>query len=162
MSSVEKPFDKVRRKLVAARVEFMGQLAKFSSEELARTPVDEDEWTPLQIANHLYIADGLALEAFQKIQNEDDPFIEDLGEETPRRTRAAEPPASLDAVLGGMAARREEIFQYLSELSDDAWERPLRYASFGPLKFYQLVNILPTHEKMHAQQLADIKAAAGA
>ena len=162
MSSVENPFDKVRRKMVAARVEFMGQLAKFSNEELTRNPTGEDEWTPLQLAYHLYIADGLALEVLQKIQNEHNPEIEDLAEETPRRTREADMPTSLDAVLGGMVARREEIFQYLSELPDDAWERPLRYSSLGPLKFYQIVNILVTHEKTHAQQLADIKAAAGA
>ena len=122
MSTVENPFDKVHRKMVAARIEFMGQLAKFSNEELTRNPVGEDEWTPLQLAYHLYVADGLALETMQKIQDEDNPLIEDLGEETPRRTREAEPPTSLDAVLAGMAARREELFQYLSELPDDAWK----------------------------------------
>jgi hypothetical protein len=162
MASVENPFDKVRRKMVAARLEFMGQLAKFSSEELAHNPAGEDEWTPLQLAYHLYVADGLALEVLQKIQNEDNPLIEDLAEESPRRTREAEPPTSLDAVLGGMVARREELFQYLSEIPDDAWERPLRHPTFGPLKFYQVVNILPAHDKLHAQQLADIKAAAEA
>jgi hypothetical protein len=162
MSTVENPFDKVRRKMVAARIEFMGQLAKFSNEELTRNPAGEDEWTPLQLAYHLYIADGLALETMQKIQDEDNPLVEDLGEETPRRTREAEPPNSLDAVLAGMAARREEIFQYLSELPEDAWERPLRHPAFGQIKFYQVVNVLPTHEKTHTQQLADIKAATGA
>ena len=162
MATVENPFDKVRRKLVAARIEFIGQLAKFNSEELERNPAGEDEWTPLRIAYHLYIADGLALEILQKIQNEDNPLVEDLNEETPRRTREAEAPASLDAVMGGMAARREEIFQYLSELPDDAWERPARHPTFGQIKFYQAVNILPAHEKIHAQQLADIKAAAEA
>ncbi len=160
MTSVENPFDKVRRKMVAARLEFMGQLAKFSSEELARNPAGEDEWTPLQLAYHLYVADGLALEVLQQIQSEDNPLVEDLAEETPRRTREAEPPTSLDAVLGGMVARREEIFQYLSELPDNAWERPLRHPTFGPLKFYQIVNVLPAHDKLHAQQLAGIKAAA--
>ena len=104
MSTVENPFDKVRRKMVTARIEFMGQLAKFSNEELTRNPVGENEWTPLQLAYHLYIADGLALETMQKIQDEDNPLIEDLGEETPRRTREAEPPNSLDAVLAGMGA----------------------------------------------------------
>ena len=162
MSSVENPFDKVRRKMVAARIEFMGQLAKFSSEELARNPTGEDEWTPLQLAYHLYVADGVALETLQKIQNEDNPLIEDLAQESPRRTRESEPPASLDAVMGGLVARREELFQYLSDLPDDAWERPLRYSTLGPLKFYQVVNILPAHDKLHAQQLAEIKAAAEA
>ena len=58
-----------------------------------------------------------------------------------------------------MAARREEVFQYLSELPVDAWERPFRHPNWGQLKFYQMVNILPQHDKLHAQQLADIKAA---
>lgn len=162
MATIENPFEKVRGKMVAARIEFMGQLAKFNSEELARNPAGEDEWTPLQLAHHLYIADGLALETMQQIQSEDNPLISDLGEETPRRTREAEQPTTLDAVLGGMAARREELFQYLSELPDDAWERPLRHPTFGQIKFYQVVNIVAAHEKMHAQQLADIKTAAGA
>src|SRR5438105_13090072 len=108
MASVENPFDKVRRKMVAARVEFIGQLAKFSNEELTQPPADGTEWPPLQLANHLYIADGLALEQMQLIQNEDNPLVTATEEETPRLTRAAEAPASLDAVLAGMAARREE------------------------------------------------------
>lgn len=159
MTTEERPFDRARRKMVAARIEFMAQLAKFNSEELTHATTGDGEWTPLQLANHLYIGDGLALETMQQIQDEDNPLISDLGEETPRRTRASEPPTSLDAVLGGMVARREELFQYLSELPDDAWERPSRHPTFGPMKFYQLVNILPVHDKMHAQQLADIKAA---
>ena len=162
MATVDNPFDKVRGKMVAARIEFMGQLAKFNNEELLRNTAGEDEWTPLQLAHHLYVADGLALETMQQIQSEDNPLISDLGEETPRRTREAEKPTTLDAVLGGMAARREELFQYLSELPNDAWERPLRYHTLGQLKFYQVVNIVAAHEKMHAQQLADIKTAAGA
>ncbi len=160
MATVENPYDKVRRKMVAARIEFMGQLAKFSKEELTKAPADGSEWTPLQIAYHLYIADGLALEQMQLVQNEDNPLVTATEEETPRRTRAAEPPASLDAVLAGMAARREEVFQYLSELPVDDWERPFRHPTWGQLKFYQMVNILPQHDKMHTQQLADIKAAA--
>ena len=160
MTTVENPYDKVRRKMVAARIEFMGQLAKFSNEELTIAPTDGGEWTPLQIAYHLYIADGLALEQMQLIQNEDNPLVIATEEETPRRTRAAEPPASLDAVLAGMAARREEVFQYLSELPVDAWERPFRHPNWGQLKFYQMANILPQHDRTHAQQLVDIKTAA--
>src|SRR5260370_13773741 len=138
----------------------MGQLEKSNSEDLTETAAGESEGTRLQLADHLYVADGLALETMQQIQNEDNPLVENLEEETPRLTREAEPPASLDAVLAGMAARREELFQYLSELPDDAWERPARHPIWGQIKFYQLVNVLPAHEKMHAQQLTDIKAAA--
>ncbi len=157
MATIENPFDKVRRKMVAARIEFMGQLARFSNEELTRKPAQGD-WSPLQLAHHLYIADGLALEQMQIVQNEDNPLITATEEETPRRTNASEPPASLDAVLAGMAARREELFEYMANLPIEAWERPFRHPNWGQLKFYQLVNVLPQHDRIHAQQLADIKA----
>ncbi len=157
MATLENPFEKVRQKMVAARIEFIGQLAKFRKDELSRQPA-ENEWSPLQLAHHLYIADGLALEQLQLVQDEDNPLVVDVGEETPRLTRASEPPASLDVVLAGMAARREEVFAYLASLPADAWERPFRHPSWGQLKFYQMVNVLPVHDRMHAQQLTEIKA----
>ena len=157
MATLGNPFEKVRSKMVAARIEFMGQLATFSKDEITREP-GEDEWSPLQLANHLYIADGLALEQMQLVQNEDNPLLTNLEEDTPRLTRASEPPVSLDAVLAGMAARREELYEYMANLPVDAWERPFRHPSWGQLKFYQLVNILPAHDRTHAQQLTNIKA----
>jgi len=157
MAILEKPFKKVRPKMVAARLQFIGQLATFRNDEITREP-DEDEWSPLQLANHLYVADGLALEQMQMVQNEDNPLIIDVREEAPRRTRSSETPVSLDAVLAGMAARREELYEYMAILPVDAWERPFRHPDWGQLKFYQLVNVLPAHDRTHAQQLTNIKA----
>ena len=157
MATVENPYEKVRSKMVAARLEFLGQLATFSNEEITREP-GENEWSPLQLANHLYVADGLALEQMQIVQDEDNPLVMDVGEEAPRRTLAAETPVSLEQVLAGMAARREELYQYMADLPVDAWERPFRHQSWGQLKFYQLVNVLPAHDRTHAQQLTAIKA----
>ena len=156
MATLENPFEKVRPKMVAARLEFIGQLATFSKDEVTREH-SEDEWSPLQLANHIYIADGLALEQMQLVQNEDNPLLANLEEDTPRLTRASEPPASLDAVLAGMAARREELYEYMAILPVDAWERPFRHPDWGQLKFYQLVNVLPAHDRTHAQQLTNIK-----
>ena len=156
MTTVENPYDKVRRKMVAARIEFMGQLAKFNQDELKKQPA-EGEWSPLELANHLYIADGLALEQLKRVQDEDNPMVVATEEEAPRLTRLSKPPVSLEAVLAGMAARREEIFEYLATLPTEAWERPFRHHSWGQRKFYQLVNILPIHDQMHAQQLASNK-----
>ena len=59
----------------------------------------------MQLAHHLYIADGLALEQMQLIQNEDNPLLANTSEVTPQLTREAELPVSLEAVLAGMAAR---------------------------------------------------------
>ena len=156
MTTVENPYEKVRRKMVAARIEFLGELAKFSKDDVAKQPT-EGQWSPLELANHLYIADGLALEQLKLVQNEDNPLVVATEEEAPRLTNAVEPPVSLNAVLGGMAARREEIFEYLSTLPADAWERPFRHQAWGQLKFYQMVNILPFHDQMHAKQLSEIR-----
>jgi DinB superfamily len=156
MTTVQSSFDKVRRKMVAARVEFMSQLTRFSKVELTQEPAP-GEWSPLRLAHHLYIADGLVLEQLRRVQEEDNPLITNLEEESPYLTRTSEPPVSLDAVLAGMAARREELFEYLSALPADVWERPLRHHLWGPMKFYQLVNILYTHDQQHTQQLAAIK-----
>jgi hypothetical protein len=156
MTTVENPYEKVRSKMVTARIEFMGQLAKFGRDELDKQP-GTGEWSPLQLAYHLYIADGLALEELKHIQDEDNPLVVATEEEAPRRTNASEPPATLDTILAGMAARREEIFEFLSTLPPEAWERPFRHPAWGQRKFYQMVNVLPLHDQMHAQQLAAIK-----
>lgn len=156
MATVENPYEKVRRKMVAARIEFMAALAKFGKDELRKQPA-EGEWSALELAHHLYIADGLALEQMKLVQNEENPLVVATEEETPRLTRSSEPPASLEAVLAGMAARREEIFEYLASLPVEAWERPFRHPAWGERKFYQMVNILPFHDQMHAQQLAAIR-----
>ncbi len=157
MATVENPFEKIRDKLVTARIEFMSQLARFSNNELTKQ-FSTEEWSPLQLAHHLYIADGLALEQMQKIQDEDNPLLANTGEVAPQATWEAELPVSLESVLAGMAARREEIFAYLSSLSTEAWECPAQHPVWGQIKFYQFVNVLPQHDQQHARQLASIKA----
>lgn len=158
MATLENPFEKARPKMVAARLEVISQLAKFRHDELTRVPA-EHEWSALEIANHVYIADGLALEQMHQIQEEENPLLANTTEEAPRLTRESEPPASLEAVLSGMAARREEMFEYLSSLAPTDWERPFRHPAWGELKFYQMVNVLPQHDQLHARQLAELKAA---
>jgi hypothetical protein len=157
MTTVESSFEKVRPKMVAARIAFMGRLAKFGKAELAQLSTHEG-YTPLRLAYHLYIADGLALDQMQQVQNEENPLLEDLAVEVPRLLETAEPPASLDAVLGGLVARREEIFEYLKSLPEEAWERPFHTLEQEGGKFYQLVDALPQFDQEHAQQLAVIKA----
>ncbi len=157
MTTAESPFARVHRKLVAARIQFLSQLARFNKTELAQAAPGE-EWSPLQVALHLYIADGLYLDEIKRVQQEDNPLIIDLEEETPQQTRAAEAPPSLDAVMAGMAARREAIFEYLSHLPEEAWERPFHHKRWGQLKFYQLINVLTRHDEDHAEQLVRMKA----
>src|SRR5258707_11008475 len=155
MTTVENPYEKVRSKMVTARIEFMGQLAKFGRDELDKQP-GTGEWSPLQLAYHLYIADGLALEELKHIQDEDNPLVVATEEEAPRRTNASKPPATLDTILAGMAARPEKVFEFISTFLTEAWESPLRHPPSGQRKFYQMVNVLPLPDPMHGRQSAEI------
>ena len=120
----------------------------------------EGEWSPLRIAHHVYITEGLALEQIHRVQNEDNPFIPDISSDAAQQhLELAEAPASLEAILTGMAARREELFEYLSDLPEDGWNRPLSHAEWGNLKLYQLVNVLSIHDQQHVKQLAKLKEA---
>ena len=155
--TAESSFTKARRKLVAARIELMGQLAKFSHDELQQNLV-EDEWSPLQIAHHVYITEGLVLEQAHRVQDEDNPSLPDTSANSPQQqAELAEPSPSLEIILSGLAARREELFEYLSTLSEDAWTRPFQHPKWGDRKFYQLINVLPIHDQQHTQQLEKIK-----
>ncbi len=157
--TTESSFAKARRKLVAARIELMGQLAKFSQEELSQHPL-EGEWSPLQIAHHVYITEGLLLERIHRVQKEDNPLLPDASADSPeQQAELAELPPSLEIILSGLAARREELFEYLSALPEDAWTRPFQHPKWGDREFYQLVNILPIHDSQHAQQLEKLKEA---
>ena len=40
MTNVDNPYEKVRRKMVAARIEFLGQLAKINKSELKKRPME--------------------------------------------------------------------------------------------------------------------------
>src|SRR5438105_14063724 len=109
METVENPYNKVRRKMVAARIEFMSQLAKFNQDGLKKQPA-EGEWSPLELAHHLYISDGLALEELKRVQNEDNPMVVATEEEDPRLTRGFVAPETLTDALAGMDAQRHEVF----------------------------------------------------
>ena len=159
IETTESSFAKARRKLVAARIELMGQLAKFSQEELSQHSL-EGEWSPLQIAHHVYITEGLVLEQAHRVQNEDNPSLSDVSAgSAQQQSELAEPPASLEVILTGLAARREELFDYISTLPEEAWTRSFQHAEWGDRKFYQLINVLPYHDAQHTQQLGKIKEA---
>jgi hypothetical protein len=157
MATLENPFAKARPHMVAARLEVLSQLARFAPGELT-LKASQDAWSALELAHHIYITDGLFLQALQEVQQIDNPHIPEIAA-TPQSTHEAEPPVSFEAVLSGMAARREEIFEFLQALPPEAWERPLHYAQAGQLQFYQLVNQMPLHDQEHARQLASLKEA---
>lgn len=161
MEDEQNLFEAFRGKLVAARIAFLGQLAKFSREELALSP-GKAEWSPIQVAYHLYVTDGETLEQMQRVQSEENPLLSFAEIERPAQLGAnTELPATLEAIMAGMAARREELFQFLSTLPRSGWERLYRHPRQGQLNFSQLVQFLVDHDQRHSQHLARIKLARG-
>ncbi len=149
-------FARVQRKMVAARIEFLAALARIQPAELSITPAGE-EWSPLQIAYHLAMTDGLALEQMHRIQKEENPPIINIAEIAPHIPPNILPSLSLASVLATMTAQREAIFAYLAELPESAWERTFQQEQWGQHKFYQFVNLLPLQDKMATRQLETLR-----
>src|SRR5262249_6018118 len=105
-SAEERSFDKARRKIVAARIEFLGHLARCGREELLHVRLGEPGWSSLEIAYHLYLTEGLILEEMRRVQEEDNPFIAGTTNAQPH-IAPNETALSLENVLASLAARRE-------------------------------------------------------
>ena len=156
--TTESSYSKARRILVSARLELMGQLAKFSPDELTQHSI-AGEFSPLQLAHYVYIADGFGLEQIKRVRQEDNPLIPNLNEHAPQLMQEVEEPTSLDAVFAGMTARREEIFEYLSSLHETTWSRRYHNAQGEEHSFPELVSMLAIHDQQQAQQLVKLKEA---
>ncbi|HTI13701.1 MAG TPA: DinB family protein [Dictyobacter sp.] len=153
-------YDTVCQKLITSRIEFVSQLARFRSEELVLQVVPSG-WSPLQVAYHLSLIDGLALTQMCLIQEMDNPQLDNLADQASHLGQELPLPLSLDHVLTQMAARRKELFTYLEQLSLDAWQRSFHYAAWGVHTLYQLVMMLPLYDLQHTQQLTTLKAFMG-
>jgi len=142
--------DRVLPKLRAARQAFIDFVSGLSPEQLEREPAP-GEWSPHRLAQHLYLGDASLLREFQRVIAEDNPELAHIEEEGPVITRAAalQP---LPELLAAMAARRAAIEAYLESLPEEAWQRPCHHHLWGELKFYQLVNIMASHDRLHTEQ----------
>ncbi|GCE18841.1 DinB family protein [Dictyobacter kobayashii] len=109
------------------------------------------------IAHHLSLIEAVALQQLQRIQSEDNPQFDTLIQLLPVATESGDTILSLETILAEMSTRRSELFSYLSQVPLADWERPFAFASWGSRKFYQLVNMLPLHDRQHTRQLATIR-----
>ncbi|GCF10435.1 DinB family protein [Dictyobacter arantiisoli] len=157
MAALEIPFVRVRRKMVAARIDFMSQLAVFHHEDLLR-PFTDDGITPLMVVQHLIDADRKILQQLRRVQEDDNPLFDTFAHLLPVLVDSAQPAPSLDEALRDMVQCRDELFAYLSQLPASAWERPFHSNSWGVRKFSQLVNTLPLHDRQHSRQLSTFHA----
>ena len=156
MENAESVFEDVLSKLVTTRIEFISQLALWQQRELLQSVTDSG-WSPLQIADHLSQIDCQILEQLKCIQTENNPLIKSIAEpepaDPPLQKANTKPEVTLENVLARMHSQREQIFAYLVNLPDTAWERPVRHPQWGQFTFYHFVCTLPLHDQLHTQQL---------
>lgn len=157
MVQEEAPFVAARAKLVRVRLELLRQLMQFQPEELTFS-ANPAEWSPLQVAYHIYLTDEILLQCTRQIQEEENPLMVSIGEEHSRLVHETGHQLPFATVLDGMVTRREALLNYLASLPATAWERPLRHALRGNLRFDQWIDMLPEHDLKHIRQLADMRA----
>ncbi len=155
MTDEESYFEKVQRKLIAARIAFMSQLATVRADDLLK-PAGTNAWSPLQITQHLCVVDEVVLEQMRRVQQEDNPFIESISEQVPPLTITAEPPVALATMLTRMQTWRMQLFSYLASVPTEHWQRPLRHQQWGQFTFYQFAASLALHDQQHTRQFLAI------
>ena len=148
MTTVENPFEKVRRKMVAARIEFHGTTGEIQQRGVAasacrgRMVAATTRLSPLCRRWSRSGADATGAERRQPARCR------------PKRDSAPHPRlrATRHAQLGtgryGCPPRRN--FSISLHVTCEAWERPFRHHAWGERKFYQLVNIVPMHDQAYA------------
>ena len=159
MTDEESYFEKVQRKLIAARIAFMSQLAAIRADDL-RKPAGTNVWSPLQITQHLCATDEIVLEQMRCVQAEDNPFIESIAEQAPPLIMTTEPLVALATVLTTMQTWRMQLFSYLASVPPEHWRRPLQHQQWGQFTFYQFAASLALHDQQHTRQFLAINSRA--
>ncbi len=142
--------------MVATRVEFISQLARFQKKELVR-PSAIGTMSPLRITHHLSLVDQCALRHIRCIQEESNPTLTSVTTEATHLHAQLKRFSSFSTLLTSMAANRVELFTYLAQLPQAAWQRPFQHTEWGSCEFHHLVAMLPLYDRQHTQQLIMLK-----
>ena len=110
------------------------------------------EWCLTEIVCHLRDVEAeVNLPRLQKVISESNPFIP--GQDT---DRWAEERSYINhngrQALAHYTVSRKKLLDILSSLSEDAWQRPVRHAIFGPTTLHELVSIIAGHDRLHVRQ----------
>ncbi|MFP4322868.1 MAG: HAD-IA family hydrolase [Anaerolineales bacterium] len=114
---------------------------------------DPDEWSPMEIVNHLATRESeVQRPRLAHIAAEDNPFISPAPE-TP-------PPGSQDlhhldghAEARRFAQERAITRDFLGGLPADAWQRPARHSIYGPTDLLEMALFMTRHDALHLTQL---------
>jgi hypothetical protein len=123
------------------------------TDQQARVPPTEGDWSVVEIAAHLADADEKAIDRIRRMTAEDEPLIEGYDQvELAERRRYRE--MNLSDVLNRFDQLRAERVTLLEPLNAAAWERTGRHSQAGIITLYQLTLHMCRHDAIHLAQIA--------
>lgn len=142
--------------LLAARAELLKSLQGLR-EDTARKRPEPEEWSTVEVLQHVADIDQLMVLRFVEIQagRPDLPKYDLADWEGARREAERE---GLPGVLLRLGTARQEVLQAVSSLSQADLQKAGRHYRYGPMTTLQLVELLLRHDRDHAEQIAKTRA----
>ncbi len=111
------------------------------------------EWSPGEVMCHLRDVDAeVNLSRLEKVINEQNPFLPGQDTDPWAEIREYRNQDGWSA-LQEFTSVRKSLLSLLENIEPQSWNRPARHAIFGPMKLYELVNIIAGHDILHIQQV---------
>lgn len=115
-----------------------------------------EAWALTEILCHLRDVEAeINLPRLQKVIDENNPFLPGIDSDKWAEERAYIRQDGAGA-LGQFSTARQKTLGILAKLKNQAWERPIRHAIFGPTRLRELVNIMAGHDRIHVRQIKDL------
>jgi uncharacterized damage-inducible protein DinB len=143
--------------LLAARGELLKSLQGLR-EDTARTRPEPNEWSTVEVLQHVADVDSLQLRRFDEVRQGKPDLSKYDGAEWEGERAAAERDG-LSGVFLRLAAAHLGVLQAVSQLTSADLEKSSRHARYGSMTGRQLVEMLIRHDRDHAQQIAKTRAA---
>jgi HAD superfamily hydrolase (TIGR01549 family) len=115
-----------------------------------------DEWCVNEVLCHLRDVDQeVNLPRLQMLLKEDNPFIPGMDTDAWAIERNYLQQDGALALQKFIFARMQ-LIELLESIQPSDWQRMFRHAIFGPTHFFELVNIIASHDRLHIRQIRDI------
>ncbi len=143
--------------MLAARGELLRTLEGLR-EDTAGTRPEPNEWSTVEVLQHVADIDQLMVRRLAEIQN-GAPDLSKYDAAEWEGVRSAAEREGLSGVLIRLHAARLEVLETVSNLEEADLERSSRHARYGPMTGRQLVELEIRHDRDHALQIAKTRAA---
>ncbi len=116
-----------------------------------------DEWSLTEIFCHLRDVDSeVNLPRLQKIVEETNPFLPGMDTD-PWAEQRHYISQDCSGALDTFIETRKRVLSLLGHLKSEDWSLPARHAIFGPTQLRELVSIMAGHDRLHIQQVRQVR-----